>query len=362
MSTTKVIEDYRNLVVQIATPFSTGTGFIMPSRNIILTNEHVVRGNQEVLIRGNNQDIFISKVLFIDEVYDLAFLALSEEITSSVEQLSKSKSYIEGAQIIAIGHPFGLKYTATEGVISSTSYVRGEVAYIQHDAALNPGNSGGPLIDQNGALLGINTFIMRQGNSIGFSLPVEYIDEDYKLFDSVRREQSIRCDSCRVVLLEEEHTTRYCNNCGHKVQFIKDFEPYEPLGVCKQIEDLLEGLGYNPAYSRRGLNHWSILRGSATIEISYHEKSGLIIADAHVCNLPQQGLKELYTYMLSENYRFNDFAFSVQDSKIIITWLAYDQYIKWNTAKAQFDQLFSAADHYDNILVEKYGASYRRKS
>ncbi len=362
MSTTKVIEDYRNLVVQIATPFSTGTGFIMPSRNIILTNEHVVRGNQEVLIKGHDDETYVSKILFIDEVYDLAFLSLSAELKSSISKLSKSKKYIEGAQIIAIGHPFGLKYTATEGVISSTSYFRGEVAYIQHDAALNPGNSGGPLIDKDGALLGINTFIMRQGNSIGFSLPVEYIDEDYNLFNAIQRFQSVRCDSCRLVLVEKEHSTKYCNNCGHKVQFIKDFEPYEPYGVCKQIERLLQELGYNPAYSRRGLNHWSILRGSATIEISYHEKSGLIIADAHICNLPQQGLKELYTYMLKENYNFSDFSFSVQDSKIIITWLSYDQYIKWNLAKTHFDQLFSAADHYDNILVDKYGATFRRKS
>ena len=94
---------------------------------------------------------------------------------------------VEGEPIIAIGHPFELKYSTTKGIVSNTRHIIGDIQYIQHDAALNPGNSGGPLIDASGQIIGVNTFIIKDGNDIGFSLPAKILSETIKAFKRKNR-------------------------------------------------------------------------------------------------------------------------------------------------------------------------------
>src|SRR5574338_619774 len=99
--------------------------------------------------------------------------------------LVKMRNYEEtkdGDVVVAIGHPFGLNYTATQGVISKVDRIRDGVKYIQIDAAINPGNSGGPLVNKNGEIIGINSFIIRGGDNLGFALPVNYLREALLLY------------------------------------------------------------------------------------------------------------------------------------------------------------------------------------
>ena len=166
----EVIDLYRNVVIQIATPYSTGTGFYLRDYNIVVTNEHVVRGNSKVVIDGDALNKRLAKVVYTDPKYDLAFLEIPDEENIPNVKLAAGKPLREGDQIIAIGHPFGLKYTATQGIVSNMVHEQNDINYIQHDAALNPGNSGGPLVDSDGDVVGVNTFIIRDGNNIGFFL------------------------------------------------------------------------------------------------------------------------------------------------------------------------------------------------
>jgi len=76
-----------------------------------------------------------------------------------------------------------------------------------------------------------------------------------------------------------------------------------------------------------GPNHWSIRRGSAKINIAYHEKSGLIIGDAYLATLPEDNIKELYTFLLKQNYKLEGLTFSVKGQDIILSLLIYDQYL-----------------------------------
>ena len=134
-----IIELYKDIVVQIATPYSTGTGFILPREKLIVTNEHVVRDNHELVIEGRLIPKQLAKVVFLDQRFDLAFIALPAMASMpelvDIEKIQKLK---EGDLIIAVGHPFGLKYTATQGIVSNTMHMQNDISYIQHDAALNP--------------------------------------------------------------------------------------------------------------------------------------------------------------------------------------------------------------------------------
>ncbi len=360
MEISDIIEGYRQTVIQIATPYSTGTGFYVAQYNLIVTNEHVVRDNKQVVIDGETFDKQLVDVIYLDPKYDLAFLSAPEGHKMTGLNIGSPVDLSEGDSVIAIGHPYGLKFGATQGIISNLLHKENDVHFIQHDAALNPGNSGGPLISTSGELVGINTFIIRDGNSIGFSLPLDYLLETFKEYRKEENLPAVRCNSCLNIVFEKDQKSKYCHNCGSKMKMIKDLHPYEPLGINKTIEEMLLALGHNVELSRRGPNNWEVRQGSAVISISYHEKTGLIIADAYLCLLPKHNLKPLYEFLLRENYSNQSLTFTVRNQDVILSILIYDQYLNAHTATELFKRLFLGADHYDDVLVNEYGALWKK--
>jgi len=361
MTRSDIIESVRDLVIQIATPYSTGTGFYLKSAHLIITNEHVIRENRRVVIKGKDIPKQICEVLYVDAKYDLAFLAAPANVELEEPHFLEDGSLSEGDLVIAVGHPFGLNYTATEGIVSNMRHDQDGVNYIQHDAALNPGNSGGPLLNLDGKIIGVNTFIIKDGNNIGFSLPVHYLRSTLATFLANGLQEAVRCNSCLNIIFEDNVQNGYCQHCGSKVTMISEIEPYEPVGVNKTIEEMLIASNYDIDLSRRGPNQWQIKKGSAIINISYHVKTGLIIGDAHLCLLPPTDIKPIYTFLLKENYKLEGLTLSVKGQDIILSLLIYDQYLNIDSAKRLFKKLFAAADDYDDVLVEEYGAVWKKE-
>ena len=359
MNVKSIIELYKRSVIQIATPYSTGTGFYLSEHDLIVTNEHVIRDNREVIIDGEGLDKQLVEICFIDEKYDLAFLVPPKEHQMASVPLAHSEiDMVEGDEILAVGHPFGLKYTATKGIISNSEHDDMGVIYLQHDAALNPGNSGGPLISSKGEIVGVNTFVVRNGNNIGFSLPTKYLEDAIQEFKKGNGQHAVRCNSCLNLVFENTVKGQYCQHCGTKINMISQIDPYEASGISRTIEAMLKEMGYDVPISRMGPSNWTIKRGSAIINIAYHEKSGLITGDAYLGKLPEKNISEIYSYMLHQNYELGGLTFSVKGQDIILSLLIFDQYLNKETAIHLFDHLSEAADYHDNILVEKYGASW----
>ena len=316
--------------------------------------------NKEVVIDGHGFKKQLTDVIFVDPKYDLAFLNPPVKHNLINVSLGDSDQLYPGQAILALGHPFGLRYTTTRGIVSSTTHMMQAIPYIQHDAALNPGNSGGPLLNEKGEVVGVNTFIVKDGQNLGFSLPSRILSQTLEDFrENQLRTPGVRCKSCANIVHEGEATDGYCPHCGTRISFIKDIEEYEPYGVKRTVESLLADLGQNVALSRRGPNHWEIFQGSAMIELTYHEKSGLIIGEAFLCELPKEGIEKIYTYLLQQNYDLEGLTFSVRDIDIILSMVIYDQYLNEETGKKLLLNLFRKADEYDDILVNEYHARWR---
>ncbi len=354
-----IIDLYRHIVVQIATPYSLGTGFYLAEYGLIVTNEHVIRGNESVIVNGNSFDEHLSPVLFVDEHLDLAFLDGSLLKESHLGRLNAEATVKIGEEVIAIGHPFGLKFSFTKGIVSNPSIVRNNLQFIQHDAALNPGNSGGPLVNFQGEIIGVNSFTIVEGNSIGFSLPIHYVKENIDKFIAEGSLISAICTSCRTLVCENKIENKYCHNCGCEVELPNKVDTFQPLGMSVTIENMLLQLGYEVRLSRRGMNSWEVKRGSARIRISYHEETGLIMGDAYLCTIPESDIISVYNMMLQENYKLDGLTFSVKGQDIILSLLIYDKYFDDQTSRLFFNTLFEKADHYDNILVEEFGAAWK---
>jgi len=361
MNTREIISFYEDIIIQIATPYSTGTGFYLQLYDIIITNEHVVRDNKTVIVAGSKFEKQIVPVLFLDTKYDLAFIKPPVGHTMPKAEINDSKNLDEGDKVIAIGHPFDLKYTATQGIISSLLFEEDDINYIQHDAALNPGNSGGPLIDVKGKIIGINTFIIQNGNSIGFSLPTSYLLDSILEFSKGDGSRGVRCSSCKKISFEvKEHAIPYCKICGTTIEMISQIEDYEPYGVSKTVEEIIARLGYPVELTRKGPNTWSIRKGSALINISYYEKTGMLVGDVYLCTLPDDKIEDLYYFLLRKNYELEGLSLSIKDQDIILSLLIYDQYINIETLYRMIKNLVITSDSIDDILVEQFFAKWKK--
>lgn len=175
-----IIEDAIKSVVTIRTDSGQGTGFIINSEGYLVTNAHVLADDFGKLATGleaitSQQTIFEVEFIGFDGDLDIALLKISGQ--HEALELGNSNEVQVGEKVIAIGNPLGLQFSVSQGIISAIHRpgISGLDAYIQTDAALNPGNSGGPLINTQGEVIGINNFKIKSGESLGFSLESNYI-------------------------------------------------------------------------------------------------------------------------------------------------------------------------------------------
>ncbi|WP_083626553.1 HhoA/HhoB/HtrA family serine endopeptidase [Planktothrix serta] len=156
-----------------------GSGFIVDSSGIILTNSHVIKGADKVTVILKDGRQFQGEVRGSDDPSDLAVIKINGN-NLPVAPLGNSSEVQVGDWAIAVGNPLGLDNTVTLGIVSTLNRPSSQVGipdkrldFIQTDAAINPGNSGGPLLNDRGEVIGINTAIRADGQGIGFAIPID---------------------------------------------------------------------------------------------------------------------------------------------------------------------------------------------
>ncbi|HLB25227.1 MAG TPA: Do family serine endopeptidase [Nitrospirota bacterium] len=155
---------------------SVGSGVIISDDGYIVTNAHVVTDATEIKIKLTDKKEFVAKLIGVDSKTDIAVLKIESGEKLPKAALGDSANLQPGQWAIAIGNPFGLDHTITVGVVSAVGRADVGVAqyenFIQTDASVNPGNSGGPLLNSRGEVIGITTAIMSAGQGISFAIPV----------------------------------------------------------------------------------------------------------------------------------------------------------------------------------------------
>jgi len=157
-------------VATVRTDRSLGSGFFINDQGYIVTNYHVIAGAKQLAVATHDRRLIEARLIGTDTFRDLALLKIDESYPAL--PLSDSDKVKVGNKVIAIGNPLGLSFTVTEGIVSGLEREgpNGLKEYIQTDVSLNPGNSGGPLIDTAGGVVGINNFKIGDAESIGFAL------------------------------------------------------------------------------------------------------------------------------------------------------------------------------------------------
>ncbi len=355
----QIIESYQAAIIQISSTNGTGTGFYLKKYDLIVTNDHVVGKNAEVGIAGKSFTKQMSRVWFVDKKHDLAFLQPPNGIELPEIPLGKYHDLKDGDEVIAIGHPYGLNYTATQGVISKVDRVRSGLHYIQIDAAINPGNSGGPLVNESGEVIGVNTFIIRGGDNLGFALPVRSLRTALDLYAPYVGTPAARCPSCEFLVLPSNiEANKYCPSCGTEVRLPKLPEKeHVPSGIARTIEDILKDLGKDTRLAREGNNKWEVREGGAKIKIAYNSENFFITGDAFLCQLPRdpENIKTLYQFLMEENYQRSGLVLSLVNQDVVLSCVIYDLDLAKNSGSIIMKNLFTKAREYDTVLKEVYG-------
>ena len=214
-----------------------GSGFIIDEKGIVVTNNHVIDGAEDIVVQVNGEKKFKAKVIGADPLSDIAVLQIETNEKFIPVNFGNSDKARIGDWVVAIGNPFGLGGTVTSGIISARNRSIGLSRYedyIQTDASINQGNSGGPLFNMDGDVIGINTAILgRSGNvGIGFAIPSnsakQVIDQLIEFGETKRGWLGVRIQDVTKEIAEVENLG---NPRGALVASVAENSPSEKAGV-----------------------------------------------------------------------------------------------------------------------------------
>lgn len=179
-----VIDTTIKSVVSVGTDIFSGTGFAVNLGGYIVTNEHVIRNARYIRVLTYEGVVYPATLVGADNRSDVAVLRIETNLPGL--ELINSTSVSIGEDVIAIGNPLGLSFSVTEGIVSAVGREgpHGPDSYIQTDVTLNPGNSGGPLINHDGKVIGINNFKIGDAEGLGFALKSEVVHDVIKSIQS----------------------------------------------------------------------------------------------------------------------------------------------------------------------------------
>ena len=217
--------------------YALGSGFIIDKKGIVITNNHVIQGADDILVRVNGDKEYEATIIGTDPLSDIAVLQIKSQDKFIPVKFGDSGKARIGDWVIAIGNPFGLGGTVTAGIISARNRNIGMTRYedfIQTDASINQGNSGGPLFNMDGDVIGINTAILGQSGSIGigFSIPSNnakiVIDQLIKYGETKRGWLGVRIQYVTKEIADAEKLNK---PRGALVQSVADGSPSEKGGI-----------------------------------------------------------------------------------------------------------------------------------
>jgi len=301
-------------VFKVNSSGGSGSSFYLRNEGIFITNFHVVQGFKEVSVEDINKDRFLAKVIMVNPNEDIAILRTKESFDTPALQLNIDTEVNSGDKVFVAGYPFGMPFTITEGIVSATNQLMEGKHYIQTDAAVNPGNSGGPVINANGEVVGITTAKFNNADNMGFAIPVKTLKEELALVKELTEDKyTVVCQSCSNLIMER---TEYCQNCGASVD-VKLFDDLPLTALAVFCERAISNAGINPVLARTGNEFWEFHHGSSLIRIFVFNRDYLY-ATSPINNLPNKNLESLYRYMLSKEVK--PYSLGIDDNKIYLSY------------------------------------------
>ncbi len=353
------MDKIKNSIFKIITAGGSGTGFKVKEHDFLITNYHVIEGSKLVAVEDQNKDRYLAHVIMANPDVDLAFL--------SVDSLKKQASGISIDPTIIVknhqkiniaGYPLGLPFAFTSGIVSSPDQPMDGRSFVQTDAAVNPGNSGGPMLTDEGIVVAVTTAKFEGVDNMGFGIKHSDLIKEINDFNFDDGKYRVKCNSCDTFIDQE---TEFCPNCGNNIDS-SVFEEFEKTHFATFVEDSLKKLNVNPVLCRAGRDYWEFHQGSALIRI-FVVNNNYLYATSPLNALPKKGLKELLRYLSSANVA--PYNLGVFENNIYISYRTHLSDI-YSEMKDEIQQnlmnLVLKADELDDFFKENYGCEMSLES
>ncbi len=327
----------------------------MKERGIIVTNHHVVDSFRQVAVENEHKERALARVVMINPHTDIAILKADNYFNADGIKINQQVKVNSQDQVFVHGYPFGMPYTVTEGIISSPEQLVDGRKLVQTDAAVNPGNSGGPMLNVNEELIAVTSSKFTNADNMGFGIPLTTLLEDITSFEQIQDFNLFyfKCNSCGTLIAQK---SEYCSNCGNEINAKGFFEldKESKSFVSNFVEEALKMVNINPILARTGPDFWEFHHGTSLIRI-FIFNNDYLYATSPLNELPKQNLEELMKYLLSNTvmpYKLGIYKNIIYLSyRVSITDLhtSYADTIKSNLAK-----MLTKADELDNLFAEKF--------
>jgi serine protease Do len=341
-------------VFKINTAAGSGTGFYLKDKNIFVTNYHVVGSYKKVSVQDKKGNRFLANVVLTNPNEDVAFLKATE--TFDIPQLDLYNDVVkQGDKVYVVGYPFGMPYTVTEGVISAPNQFMHGKNYIQTDAAVNPGNSGGPMLNADGRVIGITTCKFNDADNMGFGVPISLLVEEFSALTQVKSDTfNLVCSSCQSVISDR---FEYCNNCGQSVDLTHFDEP--PLtDLATFCESCIAKAGINPVLARQGNEFWEFHAGSSLVRLFIFNQNYLYVTSP-INQMPTQNVGPLLEELLSLDVK--PFQLGLYENEVFVSYrVAMSDVFSPRQAEVgnNIATLINKANELDDYFVNKFGCKY----
>ena len=333
-----------------------GSCFYLKNYDLFVTNYHVVEGFREVALQDNDKNRFYARVVLVNPVRDIALLKADGDFSALPEiALSALDEVSIGQRINVAGYHCGMPFTVNEGTVSSPRQLMNDRYYIQTDAAVNPGNSGGPMFNDSNELVAITVSKLNNADNMGFGIPVaslrELLEQIADLDTSIF---NVQCNSCDEFISEEEE---YCPSCGDKLPE-NVFKERTLTDLAVFCEEAIEAMGINPVLARVGYESWVFHKGSSEIRIFVYNRQYLFCTSP-LNVLPKKNLEPVLSYLLNADVR--PYQFGLDGNQIYISYRVhisdvfseYGEEVQKNLTNMAFK-----ADELDNYLADTFGCEF----
>lgn len=348
------MENIRKSVYKIITASGTGSGFTVKGQNHIITNYHVVKGAKIVAVEDYKKDRQVANVVMVNPEVDLAFLSIAGFSNTNTDiSLQEELQIVNTQKVFINGYPFGMPYTITEGIVSSANQPMGSRSYVQTDAAVNPGNSGGPMLNETGILVGVTTSKFTNADNVGFGIKHTDLIKELNDFFNLPNQASynVKCNSCDNYTDKE---SEFCVNCGNNLD-ISIWEEFEKSDLAKFVEEALNDLGINPVLGRAGRDYWEFHQGSALVRI-FVFKRDYLVATSPINHLPKQNIEALLDHLMEGNV--DPYYLGIHDNQIYLSYRVHlsDIFTEYaEKIKEDIKNLALKANELDDYFVNTFG-------
>lgn len=333
-----------------------GSCFYLRKHDLFVTNYHVVEGFRQVALEDNNKNRFLANVILINPALDIALLTAEGDFSAVPEICLADEEVTLGQKINVAGYPFGMPFTATEGTVSSPHQLLDDNYYIQTDAAVNPGNSGGPMFNQKGEVVAITTSKLTNADNMGFGIPVAPLRNLLGQIEGLDRNVfNIQCNSCEEFISDEDE---YCSSCGEKLPE-NIFQQRGLTELAAFCEKAIENMGINPVLARVGYESWTFHKGSSEIRMFVYQRSYLFCTSP-LNILPKKNLEPVLNYLLSTE-GIKPYQLGLDGNQIYLSYRIHISDIFSDFAEEigkNITNMAFKADEMDNYLADNFGCEF----